>query len=182
MLVSEAVRSATWEDAKESFTSPSLVGPPAVEFSIYKKIPSGKRRTDGRQGTIDQDPEFMAFLESLANPDAQKDGDGDQSTADEADKPGKVKSTPLIESLREKKANKAKEAAAAKSAKHSRHDSQGKAKAAAAEESKKSGKERSSGKPKETVKILTKKAATDAAAEAAKNVASLLQKIGRAHV
>ncbi|OIW27328.1 hypothetical protein CONLIGDRAFT_662413 [Coniochaeta ligniaria NRRL 30616] len=174
--LSDAVRAATWEDAKESFASPSLVGPPAVEFSIYKKIPSGKRRADGRQGTIDQDPEFMAFLESLANPDATGQ-DGDQSTADEADKPaGKVKSTPLIESLREKKASKAKEAAAAKNAKHSRHDSQSKTKTDGDAKKGGGGKERSSDhKPKETVKILTKKAATDAAAEAAKTAASQIQ-------
>ncbi|KAB5582524.1 Smg-4/UPF3 family-domain-containing protein [Coniochaeta sp. 2T2.1] len=172
--LSDAVRSATWEDAKETFNSPSLIGPPVVEFSIYKKIPSGKRRTDGRQGTIDQDPEFMAFLEGIANPDAAagQNGDDNATAEEEADKPaGKVKSTPLIESLREKKANKAKETAAAKSAKHGRHESQSKG-GKPEETTKKGGKDRAADKPKETVKILTKKAATDAAAEAAKNAAS----------
>jgi len=177
--LSDAVRTSVWEDARESWTDPALVGPPVVEQCIYKKIPSGKRRTDGRQGTIDQDREFMAFLESLANPDAHKDGEGEHST-DDGSKPEKATTTPLIEYLKEKKANKAKETAAAKSAKHSRQESQGggksKGSSASPEESKKKSKgDKSSDKPKETVKILTKKAATDAAADAAKSAAAQIQ-------
>ena len=68
MPLSQAVRSATWEDARATFTSPSLVGPPVLEFAPYKRIPGTKRGPDPRQSTIDQDPEFMAFLEGLANP------------------------------------------------------------------------------------------------------------------
>ncbi|KAK3941690.1 putative nonsense-mediated mrna decay protein, partial [Diplogelasinospora grovesii] len=190
MALSETVRTAVWEDAKDSYLDPALVGPPAVEFSIYKKVPSTKRRADTRQGTIDQDPEFMAFLEALANPDAHKEAtDAEQAAAEEAAKAEKttVTVTPLIEYLREKKAAKAKEAAAAKSAKqHSRQDSQGgggKGKTttqASTEEpkgrkSKETKSERSSEKPpRESVKILTKKAAADAAAaaETAKPAAS----------
>lgn len=163
LALSDAVRTASWEDARESWNDPALVGPPTVEHCIYKKMPSGKRRTDGRQGTIDQDREFMAFLESLANPDAHKDGTGEgEQSADDGAKPEKAITTPLIEFLKEKKANKAKEAAAAKSAKHSRQESQGggKTKGSAEESSKKKSKgDKSSDKPKETVKILTKKAA-----------------------
>lgn len=66
-------------------------------------MPGGRRRNDARQGTIDQDPEFKEFLESLTAPltkPAAPDAD--------AQKEEKVKTTPLIEALREKKANKDK--------------------------------------------------------------------------
>jgi len=188
MALSEAVRVAEWVDAKGSLNDPALIGPPVVEFSIYKKVPSEKKRVDGRQGTIDQDPEFMAFLEALANPDAHKEGDTEQP-ADELTRGEKPKTTPLIEHLREKAA-KLKENAAAKNMKHSRQDSQGgkgKAVVTSPEEAKKKGKEakpdrlsdKSSGrapeKPKESVKILSKKAAAESAAEAAKAVATQIQ-------
>src|SRR5690554_5876551 len=65
--LSQKVQSSTWEDAKETYNDPALISAPTVEFAIYKKIPSEKKRVDPRQGTIDQDPEFMAFLEALAN-------------------------------------------------------------------------------------------------------------------
>jgi regulator of nonsense transcripts 3 len=169
MPLSEAVRSKTWEDAKGTFTSPSLIAPPAVEFCIHKKIPSNKRRTDTRQGTIDQDPEFMAFLESLANPTQPKDIEAEDEDADKPEP--KVSTTPLIEYLKEKKANKGKDG----SKKNSRNaDGKGKGGSKDDETSKKKGKgfkEDKSDKPKETIKILTKKAATEQAAEAAKNAA-----------
>jgi len=184
----QLVQSARWEDAKETYNDPALVSPPTVEFATYKKIPSDKKRVDGRQGTIDQDPEFMAFLEALANPDAQKETPEAEQGAEEAIKSEKTTTTPLVEYLKERKAAKAKEAAAAKSAKHGRQDSQGgKGKAAAAptEEPKKKsrdgrgekGHEKGSERPKESVKILTKKAAAaaEAAAEAAKAVAAQMK-------
>ncbi|KAK3387584.1 Smg-4/UPF3 family-domain-containing protein [Podospora didyma] len=179
----QTVQNAVWEDAKESHTDPALVLPPTAEFSVYKKVPSDKKRSDNRQGTIDQDPEFMAFLESLANPDANKGGDGDQA-AEDAAKAEKTTTTPLVEFLREKKAARVKEAAAAKSAKHSRQESQGgkgKPSLASSEEPKtkhrESRSEKSSGKSPEKVKILTKKAAAaaEAAADAAKAVALKIQ-------
>lgn len=160
-----------------TFNSTSLIGPPCVEIAIYKKVPSNKRRTDARQGTIDQDPEFMAFLEDLANPTPPKES-GDDDGDDVSKSESKVTTTPLIEYLKEKKANKAKEAAAAKSAKHGRQESgTGKGKGSKDDEStKKKGKESKVDKaektPKETVKILTKKAAIEQAAEAAKTVSS----------
>jgi len=189
LALSEAVRTAEWLDAKTSYNDPALILPPTVEFSMYKKVPSEKKRTDGRQGTIDQDPEFMAFLESLANPDAHKEGDATDQADDEFMKGEKPTTTPLIEHLREKAA-KAKETAAAKSAKHSRQDSQGgkgKAVAGGSEDPKKKGKESKSDKasekaagkapekPRESVRILSKKAAAEAAADAAKAVANHIQ-------
>ena len=65
-------------------------------------MPGGRRRNDNRQGTIDQDPEFKDFLESLTNPITKP------AAPDDSQKPEKVKTTPLIEALREKKANKEK--------------------------------------------------------------------------
>nr|XP_053651935.1 regulator of nonsense transcripts 3B-like isoform X1 [Cherax quadricarinatus]XP_053651936.1 regulator of nonsense transcripts 3B-like isoform X1 [Cherax quadricarinatus]XP_053651937.1 regulator of nonsense transcripts 3B-like isoform X1 [Cherax quadricarinatus] len=44
--------------------------PAMVEFAPFQKIPkrtNGKKR-DARCGTIDQDPDFLAFLESITNP------------------------------------------------------------------------------------------------------------------
>ncbi|PNP41126.1 hypothetical protein TGAMA5MH_06996 [Trichoderma gamsii] len=178
MPLSDIVRNATWEDARSTFNSPSLIGPPSLEMSVYKKVPGNKKRLDARQGTIDQDPEFMAFLEGLANPVQPKDITENEEVEDATET--KVTTTPLIEYLKEKKANKQKEAAAAKSAKHSREGAATKGKSASKEEdgSKKKGKESKSSKsekaaPKEPVKILTKKAtAVEQSAEAAKPAAS----------
>ncbi|KAK4154468.1 Smg-4/UPF3 family-domain-containing protein [Chaetomidium leptoderma] len=189
----QRVQSARWEDAKETYNDAALVSPPTVEFASYKKVPGEKKRVDGRQGTIDQDPEFMAFLEALANPDGQKETSEAEQGAEELSKTEKATTTPLVEYLKEKKAAKAKEVAAAKSAKHARQDSQGgKGKAAAAtpEEPKKrsrdgraekeKGLEKAPERPKESVKILTKKAAAaaEAAAEAAKAVAAQIKMSG----
>ena len=101
--LSEVVRTATFVDARNTSTDPILLGPPILEFAPLQRVPATKRRNDARQGTIDQDPEFMEFLESLITPITK------QSDAVE-DKPHtKVTTTPLIEHLREKKA--AREAA-----------------------------------------------------------------------
>jgi len=112
MPLSEAVRAAKWEDAKGTFNSPSLIAPPGVEFAIYKKTPGNKKRSDARQGTIDQDPQFMAFLEELANP-TPVNGPGEGENGEDGEKAEvKVTTTPLIEYLKEKKASKGKESSA----------------------------------------------------------------------
>ena len=87
--------------------------PPTVDYAPSQRTPlqQAKRRADNRQGTIDQDPEFIAFLESETQPITK------QSALDPASYGGSsersdVKTTPLIEDLREKKANKAKAAQA----------------------------------------------------------------------
>lgn len=170
MPLSDAVREKNWEDAKGTFTDPALIGPPTVEFCVYKKVPSGKKRTDTRQGTIDQDPEFMAFLESLANPTQPRDIEAEHDEGDKSE--SKVTTTPLVEYLKEKKANRGKDGSSKKNAK----GESGKGKAAKDESSaKKRGKasrEDKSEKPKETVKILTKKAASEKApGESVKNSA-----------
>ncbi|EHA47593.1 hypothetical protein MGG_03912 [Pyricularia oryzae 70-15] len=175
MPLMDQVRSAQWEDANGTCSDPCLCGPPAMEMSIYKKIPTSKNRADARQGTIDQDPEFMAFLESLANPTGDKDPETDHVGQEEEQPIVKASSTPLIDYLREKKANKSKDTSVARSGKHSRHDSQP-SKNKGSEDSKRKSREakteKSTDRPRQNVKILTKKAATAAAVEAANNVAS----------
>jgi regulator of nonsense transcripts 3 len=91
-----------FQDAAKSFQDPALVGPPALEFAPYPKLPGSRRRSDARQGTIDQDPEFKEFLESLTAPITKP------AAPEEEPQKEKVKTTPLIEALREKKANKDK--------------------------------------------------------------------------
>lgn len=150
MLLDENVRAATWEDAKATFTSPSLVGPPSLEFAVYKKVPLNPRKPDSRAGTIDQDPEFMAFLEELANPaPLPKDPEGDDDEAAKAEPA--VTTTPLIEFLKEKKANKGKDS-------KKRGE---KGKGVSNEDDKKKGRDSKSNKAekstKESVKVLTKK-------------------------
>ncbi|KAH0551560.1 hypothetical protein GP486_007224, partial [Trichoglossum hirsutum] len=112
MSLSATVQQANFVDARNTSSSASLLGPPVVEFAPFGRIPSAKRRSDARQGTIDQDPEFIAFLESLTNPTNAKKGSGEGSIG--VDGPGKkeekVTTTPLIQYLKDKKALKAKEA------------------------------------------------------------------------
>jgi regulator of nonsense transcripts 3 len=117
------VRKLNFEDALNTWNSPALLGPPSVEFAPYGRIPSNRRRTDARQGTIDQDPEFMDFLESLANPVSSKEAVADSDVEGGTAKGEKVTTTPLIQFLKDKKANKGKETAASKAAKLARQDS-----------------------------------------------------------
>jgi regulator of nonsense transcripts 3 len=102
-MLGDRIRDSPFHDAAKSWQDSALVGAPTLEFAPYPKMPGGRRRNDNRQGTIDQDQEFKDFLESLTNPIAKSAApDGD------AQKQDKVKTTPLIEALREKKANKDK--------------------------------------------------------------------------
>ncbi|MCJ1400742.1 hypothetical protein MMC11_003950 [Xylographa trunciseda] len=121
-VLSDKVRETQFSDAKATGSDPALLGPPIVEFAAYGRVPNPKPRKDARQGTIDQDPEFIDFLESLTNPTAKPaptEGGSDTETKKEA-----VTVTPLIQFLRDKKANKGKEASiATKATKHNRNDS-----------------------------------------------------------
>lgn len=137
-----------------------------LEHSIYKKVPLNKKRGDSRQGTIDQDPEFMAFLEELANPPGPKEAGAD---GEDADVDQKVTTTPLVEFLKEKKAAKSKEAA------NKKREAKNKSNATTAKEEDNSKKRSKDGKDtkadkstKEPIKILSKKAATPSAAESGK--------------
>lgn len=108
---------------KASSKDSALLGPPSVEFAPHGRVPSSRPRKDARQGTIDQDPEFMDFLQSLTNPPA-KAVHTDQENGSVGKVKDKVTTTPLIQFLKDKKANKGKEnATVPKGAKHSRQDS-----------------------------------------------------------
>lgn len=101
--------SLTFHDAKGTHKDPQLKHlQPIVGFAPNQRVPTAKQRVDGRQGTIDQDPEFIAFLEGETQPVVKP-----SSLQPAADKDKvKVTSTPLLDDLREKKANKAKAASA----------------------------------------------------------------------
>jgi regulator of nonsense transcripts 3 len=175
--LSETVRQTAFEDAQNTFTSPALVGPPTIEFAPYGRIPGGRRRTDARSGTIDQDPDFMAFLEALANPTTTKETSADLLADGAAAKAEKITTTPLVQYLKDKKASKSKDAAAkaakrqelqlakSKSAKESSNN---------AEDSKKKGKDAKADKAvekaaKEAVKILSRQAGENSTTPESKN-------------
>ena len=121
--LSEKVRDTVFNDTKASTKDPALLGPPSVEFAPYGRVPSSRIRKDGRQGTIDQDPEFIDFLESLTNP-ITKPVPTDLEADGEVKKGEKVTVTPLIQYLRDKKANKGREPPTiAKNSKHTRQES-----------------------------------------------------------
>lgn len=112
-VLSEHVRTVNFQDAKNTTTDTCLLGPPSLEFAPYGKTPYARMRHDGRQGTIDQDPEFIDFLQSLTEPVARP-----TSREDAEQKLEKLTITPLVQYIKDKKASRAKEkeAAAAKAA------------------------------------------------------------------
>lgn len=84
-------------------------------------MPTFKPRKDARQGTIDQDLEFIDFLQELTNPvskPAPLDANADKENGPDGDK----KVTPLVQFLRDKKANKGKDTTPAKGGKQARQD------------------------------------------------------------
>ncbi|KAF2428651.1 hypothetical protein EJ08DRAFT_322896 [Tothia fuscella] len=116
-VLSEKVLSSTFEDAKKTSKDPAVFGAPSLEFAPYTRVPNTKKKPDRYQGTIDQDPEFIEFLQSLTNP-IQK-----PATLDSENGATKqpVKTTPLIEHIREQKAA-AKKPTAKASAKHGKQE------------------------------------------------------------
>ncbi|EEQ89552.1 nonsense-mediated mRNA decay protein Upf3 [Blastomyces dermatitidis ER-3] len=117
--LSEKVRASAFQDARNTSRDPVVLGPPAVEYAPYPRVPSSRVRRDGRQGTIDLDSDFIAFLESLTNPVTKPAMDiGAEDTKEE-----KPTITPLIQFLKDKKANKGKEASSlTKPSRHGRGD------------------------------------------------------------
>lgn len=117
--LSAVVKQCNFQDAKNTSKDPCLLGPPSLEFAPYGKNPSSRNRKDGRQGTIDQDPDFIDFLHSLTEPMSRPSVTGEGIEAADA-KSAKVTTTPLVEYLKEikeKKANKSKEGAVLKMSK-----------------------------------------------------------------
>lgn len=116
--LSEKVRQTSFNDAKNTFRDSALLGPPSLEFAPYTRISGGRRKNDARQASIDQDPDFQAFLESLTNPITKPPTVDTDAPKQEV----KITTTPLIEHLREKKAAKEKPSAKA-AGKHGRQES-----------------------------------------------------------
>ena len=79
-------------------------------------------RTDARQGLIDQDPEFIGFLQSLTDPVTTKLNVDADSTAK---KDEKVSITPLVQYLKDKKASKGKDGTG-RGSRHNRAESKDK--------------------------------------------------------
>ncbi|KAL4797985.1 Smg-4/UPF3 family-domain-containing protein [Aspergillus venezuelensis] len=105
--LSDKLRATSFIDARNTTNDPVLLGPPNLEFAPYAKIPGSRVRKDARQGTIDQDSEFIHFLESLTQPIIKS---GPVESTEGEDKKEAITTTPLVQYIREKKANKAKEA------------------------------------------------------------------------
>lgn len=103
---------ASFHDKAGTHRLPDLKhSPPTIGYAPNQKVPtSTKVRTDNRQGTIDQDPEFMLFLQAETQPISKPAALDTVGVEQEKPEKEQVKSTPLIEALREKKANKAKAA------------------------------------------------------------------------
>lgn len=102
----EKIRQTSFLDARNSASDVVLIAPPTLEFAPYGRVPGGKRRTDARQGQIDQDAEFIEFLESLTNPITKPPAPVVDSDA--VGKPPDKTVTPLIQHLRDKKAAREK--------------------------------------------------------------------------
>ncbi|KAJ5690862.1 hypothetical protein N7462_005254 [Penicillium macrosclerotiorum] len=118
--LSDQVRQASFQDARNTTHDPVLLGPPSLEFAPYAKTPGSRVRKDARQGTIDQDPDFIAFLESLTQPIAKP------TTVDllePEEKKEAVVMTPLVQFIKDKKASKAKESGFSKSSKRAEKES-----------------------------------------------------------
>ncbi|GAA5877421.1 hypothetical protein JCM16303_003326 [Sporobolomyces ruberrimus] len=69
-----------------------------VEFAPYQRMPTAPSKPDPRQGTIDQDPDFLAFQTALTAPPDPADTPAEPVTVQDP------RSTPLLEHLRAQKA------------------------------------------------------------------------------
>lgn len=115
--LSEKVRNTSFHDARNTSNDAVLLGPPSVEFAPYARVPGSRSRKDGRQGTIDQDPDFVAFLESLTNPITKPTpAEGDTEKKEEEE----TTITPLVQYIKDKKASKAKDATGGKASKRAK--------------------------------------------------------------
>jgi regulator of nonsense transcripts 3 len=116
----------------------------------------------------------MAFLEGLANPMTSKEINADSLLDGTSSKQEKVTTTPLVQYLKDKKANKSKEAAAKAAKKQEAQLAKvksGKESSSSPEDVKKKGKEGKSEKlvdkaAREAVKILNREATTKASSAA----------------
>ncbi|KAI0080404.1 hypothetical protein K474DRAFT_1704712 [Panus rudis PR-1116 ss-1] len=83
-----------------------------VEFAPFQKVPAEKKKVDSKIGTIEQNEDFISFIESLKEaPSKPLDIDNLESLVAAAQPPPPPTTTPLLEALKaEKSAQKDKEA------------------------------------------------------------------------
>lgn len=159
----------TFPDKAGTHQIPELKNlPPQLQYAVNQRTPIGvKQRDDNRQGTIDQDPDFMIFLEEQTMPTPKQSA---IDTTNEKVEAVEIKSTPLIDDLREKKANKAK--AATVKAEKKKGDEEKKVPGSkkntskdASQQERKEQQSKVEQAAKEAAKVLNKQAASKAAAQ-----------------
>ncbi|KAF9951122.1 hypothetical protein BGZ72_007288 [Mortierella alpina] len=76
-----------------------------VEFAPFQKIPREQRKPDAKQGTIEEDPDYIAFLQSLNAEPTEAEKEMKLSATEQLLKESfhNPKQTPLLEDLRTKK-------------------------------------------------------------------------------
>ncbi|KAI7727826.1 hypothetical protein M8C21_023356 [Ambrosia artemisiifolia] len=81
-----------------------------VEYAPSQRVPKQWSKKDGREGTIDKDPQYLEFLELLAKPVENLPSAEIQLERKEAERAGTAKEapivTPLMEFIRQKRAAK----------------------------------------------------------------------------
>ncbi|ORY99078.1 Smg-4/UPF3 family-domain-containing protein [Syncephalastrum racemosum] len=103
-----------------------------VEFAPFQKLPKEHKTPDARQGTIDDDPEFLAFVESLKHEETAKEEENVEGATPlerlenrlamvtaqtlAAEQAAKPKTTPLLDHIRAQKAAAARAKANKKAA------------------------------------------------------------------
>lgn len=164
----------TFRDKAGTWKNHGAGGAPMLGFAMNQRVPlqQGKQRAraDNRQGTIDQDAEYMAFLEAETQPIPKAsaiDSASAEKKEEEAGGKTKVKSTPLIEDLRERKANKAK--AAASKAEKADRKGKGDSKAEESTPAASGGKKGDKGKVEQAAKEVAKAANKQAAGKQGQN-------------
>ncbi|KAG0042863.1 hypothetical protein BGZ83_012085 [Gryganskiella cystojenkinii] len=77
-----------------------------VEFAPFQKVPREQRKADTKQGTIEDDPDYQAFLQSLTAEPTEAEKEMKLSGTEQLLKESALnpKSTPLLEDLRAQKA------------------------------------------------------------------------------
>ncbi|TIA73020.1 hypothetical protein E3P91_01683 [Wallemia ichthyophaga] len=72
----------------------------SVEYAPFQKTPAARHKVDDRQGTIDQDGDFLSFLQSLQATPTKPDFEANWIASRAAEKP---KTTPLLLHLAQRK-------------------------------------------------------------------------------
>ncbi|XP_068733885.1 regulator of nonsense transcripts 3B-like [Montipora capricornis] len=85
--------------------------PAVVEYAPYQGIPKKKAKKDPKIGTISEDPDYLAFLESLketSEPPASVEAHLEEIESKKASSNSAKTSTPLLEYMRMKKSSRGK--------------------------------------------------------------------------